>query len=767
MGLTSDEIAALPTDEDRRLLRDSIRGHLGQAWTFPATGGTAGMALEVRGVWKELALQGLCALCAEPSEGGVRELLLVMQEMGRAACPAPLLDSALANLLFAGEEPRSATVRQLRAEIHAGEAFACFSFGRLDGDRSTGAIAGSSDAADDAREGTEPDAPLSGEVGFVEGAQAASHLLIMIDERTLAIVRADAPGVAVSPTRAMGTDGLCRVRLVEARGSVVTVDPAQVADLLLVSRLAHAARAFGAADRAFELAVQYAKDRRQFGQPIGRFQAIQHKLADNLIALRAVRLSLENAAAHHDLGIDQWRSFAVAAVALANRLLRKVSLETHHAFGAIGYAEDHEAPRHFKRVHLDVTRHGGSRPAREAVAHRYLGEAPAAFPELDLGEAANGLRREVRAWLAEHWPPARRAAYEESERAHRDYDPDFARELGQTGWLGLTWPKRFGGLERSPYEQMAFLEEMYRADAPRAGAPIQAAAWMSFGRPEQQSRYLPELLRGEVIYGMWYSEPDAGSDLASIRTTARREGDEWVINGQKIWTTTYWGDYMWLAARTDPAASRPHGGISMFVVRPDTPGITRVPTRTMYDGEFCNTFFDNVRVQAEALVGEVNQGWEILVGSLGTERAFVGAAIIMKVALQLEELCDYIRSVEVEGRPLRLDPLVRDTIGGLAAEIEAGRQLALDCVRILARGEMPTWEAAVTKVYAGELMERFNEAALDILGMEAALSAGAAGAPMRGRLEQKLRHSLMWVISIGSNEIQRSLIAQRGLGLPR
>ena len=177
--------------------------------------------------------------------------------------------------------------------------------------------------------------------------------------------------------------------------------------------------------------------------------------------------------------------------------------------------------------------------------------------------------------------------------------------------------------------------------------------------------------------------------------------------------------------------------------------------------------FDNVRVPADALVGEINRGWEILVGSLGTERAFVGGAILMKLALQLEELCDYIRTVETDGQPLRLDPLVRDTIGGFAAEIEAGRQLALNCVHILARGEMPTWEAAITKVYAGELMERFNEAALDILGMEATLSAGAPGAPLRGRLEQKLRHSLMWVISIGSNEIQRSLIAQRGLELPR
>ena len=769
MPLSADQAAALPTDEDRRLLGDSVRGFLEQAWPASALPDAASLPEQLRVAWKKIAAQGLSALGGEPSEGGVRELLVIMQELGRAGCPAPLLDSTMANLLFSGPGPRSSTVEDLLAGIHAGDSFPCFSFGKLDDDRNAGHVLAvfEDGRSGGAGQGTERQAKLSGRVNFVEGAQAATHLLIMIDDRTIAVLRADAAGVSTSPTRAMGADGLCRVDLDEASGTLVPVDPGRVGRLPLVSRLAHAARAFGAANRAFELAVQYVKDRQQFGQPVGRFQAIQHKLANNLIALQAVRSSLENAAEHHDLGIDDWRSFAWAAFALANRLLRPVSLETHHAFGAIGYAEDHEAPRHFKRVHLDLARHGGGRRAREALAKRFLSEKPARFPELDLGDAANALRRDVRAWLAEHWTPERRAAYEASEHAHRDYDPQFARELGKTGWLGLTWPKRFGGLERSPYELMAFLEEMHRVDAPRAGAPIQAAAWMSFGRPEQQARYLPELMRGEVIYGMWYSEPGAGSDLASIRTTARREGDEWVINGQKIWTTTYWGDYMWLAARTDPTAKRPHAGISMFVVRPDTPGITRMPTRTMYDGEFCNTFFDNVRVPADALVGEVNRGWEILVGSLGTERAFVGGAILMKLALQLEELCDYIRTVETDGQPLRLDPLVRDTIGGFAAEIEAGRQLALNCVHILARGEMPTWEAAITKVYAGELMERFNEAALDILGMEATLSAGAPGAPLRGRLEQKLRHSLMWVISIGSNEIQRSLIAQRGLELPR
>ncbi|MBN9426866.1 MAG: acyl-CoA dehydrogenase, partial [Burkholderiales bacterium] len=707
---------ALPSDEERRLLRDSVRGFLEQHWPAANAVERAAQPAALREIWRQLAGQGLTSICTDPSQGGLREALIVAQELGRAACPVPLADAAIANLALAGRRTANAELAALLDALHAGEAFACVSFGDLDPDSGTGSIS---------RAGTR----VSGHINFVDGGQAATHYLVFINGGTeLAIVAASAPGVTASPTKAMGIEGLSRIEFANAPASFISIEAQAARDLLSVSRLGYAARAWGAADRAFELVVQYVKDRKQFGQPVGRFQAIQHKLTNNLIALTGIQRGIDNAAEHFDRGIEHWRTFASALWAFANASLRQVSLETHHAFGAIGYAEEHEAPRHFRRVHLDIARFGGGRAAREELAERYLGEAPNEFPEYDLGEAGNAFRREVRAWLAQHWPEERRRAYQESDTTHRDYDPDFSRELGETGWLGLTWPEKFGGMNRSPYELLAFMEEMDRAEAPRAGAPIQAAAWMTYGTPEQQQRYLPPLLRGEAKYGMWYSEPDSGSDLASLRTKAVRDGDHWVINGQKIWTTTYWAEYMWLAARTDPDAKPQHAGISMFVVHRDTPGITRTPMRTMYGGEFCNTFLDNVRVPADALVGEVNKGWQVLTGSLGTERAYVGSGILMKVARQFEALCSYIRTVQIDGKPLRLDPMVRDTIGSFAAQIEIGRQLALNSIEIYARGEEPTWEAAMAKVFAGELMERFNEAALDMLGMRATLSEGNADA---------------------------------------
>jgi alkylation response protein AidB-like acyl-CoA dehydrogenase len=746
----SPDLSALPSDDERTMLRDSVRGFLEHHW--PAAGAVQAAAdpARVASVWQQLAEQGLTSLGTDPSEGGLREILIVMEELGRAACPVPLHHAALLNLSALDAAPLAA--------MRGGSALIALAFAQADGDAAAGALRCDGTA-------------VSGEIAFVEAAASATHFALVLPGPSIAFVEAGAAGVVVEATPAMGTQGLSRVRFERAAATLVALMPDTLADLVAISRLALTGRAVGAAARAFEMAVDYAKERRQFGQPIGRFQAIQHKLANAYIALQGVQLTARNAAHQHDVQAPAWRLFAAAAAVLAGTTLRTVSLETQHAFGAIGYSEEHEAPRHFKQVHLDVLRHGGARRARAELAAYYLDgplDQPArTMPEYDLGPAGNAFRREVRAWLDEHWSDARKAAHEKLSFKEREYDRAFARDLGRTGWIGLAWPERFGGQGRSAFEQLAFIEEMERAEAPRAGAPVQAAMLQVYGTPEQQARYLPEILRGEAIYGMGYSEPDSGSDLASMRTRAVRDGDEWVINGQKIWTTTYWGDYMLLATRTDPDAKPAHAGLSMFIVPMDTPGITVKTSTTMYGGAFANVFYDNVRLPSDAMVGEVNAGWKVLTGALATERGFIGGGIVMKVARSFELLCAHVRTAEVDGRPLRDDPLVRERIATLAAEIEAGRQMMMHCAAQVDGGETPPGDAAASKVYSGELMERFGEVALDILGLQATLSEGSPGAILRGRIEQNLRHSLMWVISIGTNEIQRSLIAQRGLGLPR
>ncbi len=742
------------------MLRDSLRGFLETHWPAVEAVARSAQGVAIADIWAQLAGQGVAGLGAVPEEGGLREIVIVMEALGRAACPAPMLGAALANLAFADatSPPASALVQAL----HAGAVRIAWSFGSFDPNDDAGTIAW---------QGSGACRTVSGTLRFVDGGAAATQLVVATNDVThgvgLAIVALTPATARIVPTRALGADGLSEIVLGGAPADFVAFEVAVIDDLLRIARVCVLARAHGAARRAFDMAVDYAKERRQFGQPIGRFQAIQHKLANGRIALEGVRLTIENAAESFDLGSPAWRYFAAAAVAFSGPALRQVSLETHHAFGAIGYAEEHEAPRHFRRSHLDAIAYGGAAAARRELAVWLLDEPDAALPEYGLGAAGNAFRDEVRAWLREHWSGARKAAFDAKSFHDREFDPSFARDLGATGWLGLAWPRDFGGQARTPLEQLAFMEVMEHAEAPRFGAAVQANALMMHGSPAQQQRYLPEILRGEVMHGMGYSEPEAGSDLASLKTSAVRvtdtNGEHWVINGQKIWTTTYWGQYMFLAARTDREAKPAHAGISMFVVPMSTPGITVKPAETMYDGSFANVFYDDVRIPADALVGPLNGGWKVLTDALANERGTVGAGIVLKVAHAFDLLCRDVREREA----LRCDPLVRERIATLAAEIEVGRRLMIHCAELATGGTTPPEIGAISKVFSGELMERFGEAALDILGPRATLSQDASGALREGRYEQGLRHSLMWVISIGTNEIQRSVIAQRGLGLPR
>ena len=740
----------VPSDDTAEMLRDSLRGFLEAHWAASVKGGPS--ADDISTIWRKLIGQGVATLGASSDEGGgLREVLVVMAELGRAACPAPMWPTALANLALSGSRANGAV--ELLEKLHAGTAAAAFCFGVRDPDAGTGSICIDGQHA-------------TGVLRFVEAA-GATHLLVAVDESRLALVQLDAPGIVLLPTRAMGAWGLCEVRLNSVPLTLLPLEGVDLDDISLKAQAALLGRAYGAARRAFELAVDYAKERHQFGHPIGKFQAVQHKLANCLIALEGVRLILDHAAGLHDIDDTNWRYFADCAVAYGGDALRRASLETQHIFGAIGYADEHEAAQHFKRVHLDTIALGGTAHARRRLASYLLDHGGAPLPQYDLGPAGNELREQVRRWLDQNWSRDRKARFDERPFEKREFDADFARDIGKTGWIGLGWPKEFGGQARSPLEQIAFMETMEQGEAPRIGASIQANALMMFGTPGQQQKYLPEILRGEAMHGMGYSEPQAGSDLAALRTSAVQDGDHWVINGQKIWTTTWWGKYMFLAARTDKNAKPPHAGISMFIVPMNAPGITVQPARTMYDGTFANIFYDDVRIPLENIVGEVNGGWKVLTGALAFERGLVGGGIVLKVAHAFEQLRRQLMTAEGDRTPPGQDPIVRDRMATLACEIEVGRQLMMHCAELAADGVTPPEYGAISKVYSGELMERFGEAALDILGMRAAVSEQMPGAIDNGRFEQNLRHSLMWVISIGTNEIQRSLIAQRGLGLPR
>ena len=387
-----------------------------------------------------------------------------------------------------------------------------------------------------------------------------------------------------------------------------------------------------------------------------------------------------------------------------------------------------------------------------------------------MGPAANALRRDVRAWLAKHWTPERRAENLRKPFKERDWDVEFSRLMGRDGWIGLGWPKEFGGQGRGASEQIAFITEMANADAPchahNTGESIVAQALFLHGSKQQQEEWLPAIRRGERTFALGYSEPEAGSDLAALRTRAVRDGDNWVINGQKLWSTgADKAEYVWLAVRSDPEAKK-HAGISVLMVDLRSPGVTIRPSLALYGRTFSAQFYDSVRVPAKNMVGGVNNGWKVITDALAAERVMIGAARMARIERAFDHFTEYLKTAVAGGRALKNDPVIRDRIGALAADIEVARQFQIRSTRLIEQGHVPIHEAAMGKVFASELQERLGQAALDILGTAGLLSEDCDSARV-GEMEQLLRHAIMGMIGGGTNEIQRNIIAQRGLDLPR
>jgi 3-oxocholest-4-en-26-oyl-CoA dehydrogenase alpha subunit len=342
------------------------------------------------------------------------------------------------------------------------------------------------------------------------------------------------------------------------------------------------------------------------------------------------------------------------------------------------------------------------------------------------------------------------------------------QELDRRGWLRMSWPEELGGQGQSPWYQFLLALELGYHDVEygRGGtASMIGPAIMRFGTEQQKAELVPKIWSGEITCALGYSEPDAGSDLASLRTRAVRDGDRYVINGSKIWSSNaHRTTHVWLACRTDPEA-RKHRGISILMVPLDTPGITIRPIWVMSGHRTNEVFYDDVRVPAASLVGEENQGWYIMANALDHERVTIGVNNYIDLARTFEESIAYLR----EQRPdLLQDPLARLRLAELKVDLHALRALLYACSDRIARGEAPTKEASMGKVWATELRYRMSSTLMDLLGRAGVQEKGSAEpAAVGGRIEQMFRHSAQARFTGGANELQKTIIAERGLGLPR
>lgn len=348
----------------------------------------------------------------------------------------------------------------------------------------------------------------------------------------------------------------------------------------------------------------------------------------------------------------------------------------------------------------------------------------------------------------------------------------FMKKLGEKGWLTMSWPKEYGGMAATPMEQLVFMEEMSYNRAPAMSI---ATTWVGptilrYGTEEQKKKYLPGISSGEIDMSLGYSEPNAGSDLASLQTRAVRDGDVYIVNGQKVWTSlAHRSEYCWLAARTDPEA-RKHQGISMFVVDINTPGITIRPIIDIRGFHaFNEVFFDDVKVPAANRVGEENQGWYILATALDLERTSFGGGINVTADAQhlLEDLVKYVKETKRNGEPLANDPIIQHKIAKCAVEIEVSRLLAYRLSCMANENIIANYEASVSKLFGSEMSQRLAKTGMEILEFYSQLEMPSKWTPLKGRIEQLYLWTLANAIGAGTSEIQRNIIAMRGLGLPR
>ncbi|MFF5443422.1 acyl-CoA dehydrogenase [Streptomyces sp. NPDC012888] len=712
---------------EQRELAEAVRGWVARAVPveevrklLDAPPGAAGRR---PGWWDAMAAQGLLAPHLEG--GSLLDLAVVLEAAAREALPGPHLSHALASALL-----DRAGAGELTAGLADGSRIAAAALGP--GGMTAVAVEGGGHLLD----GTAPPVLGGGGADLLVLAAEAAHgtLWFAVDAATLDVRTHDSadPTRPTAEVRARGTT--------VPAGRLLALDPALVHDLACAL---FAADACGTAARALHTATEYAKVREQFGRPIGRFQAVKHLCADMLVRVEQARALAWDAvrAAGETPEPDPEVRALTAALAAGTALDAAYSCakDCIQILGGIGFTWEHDA-------HLQLR--------RALVARALLGPGDGHRTRA-VRLAAAGARRELRTEL-----PAEAGTYRararEAVRDARGLDPAAARRvLAPTGYTAPYLPPPYG-LGAGPVEQLVVQQELEAAGVRIAELGI--ATWVvpsliAYGTDEQRQRYVMPTLRGEITWCQLFSEPEAGSDLASLRTRAERTDTGWKVNGQKVWTSSaHTADYGILLARTDPAAPR-HEGLGYFVVdMKNTPGIDVRPLKEI-TGEalFNEVYFDDAPLPADALVGEATGGWRVARNTLGNERVHMADQMTFDSGLEA-----------LLGRAADLDGACRARVGALAAEAHALACIGLRTTLQQVSGLEPGAGASVRKLIQTPHQQRTAELALELLGPAGAVCEGAGERAVHGMLMSRCL-----TIAGGTTQVQLNVVAERILGLPR
>jgi alkylation response protein AidB-like acyl-CoA dehydrogenase len=698
------------------------------------------------GSWRALQESGLLALVAPKEHGGeglgMAEVAVLLHEVGRRAADLPVWETVACGLLPLVRSGSDALQADLVPQVLAGELLLAPALGEP----------GSALPRD-------PATTYDGDTvtGTKIGVPVLDGKTLLLVSTTDGVVIVDPEGSGVSRADTPTSRGSAEATYVFTAAPALGVLEADVVRSHAVAGLA--ALGAGLVEGARDLTAGYVRDRRQFGRALAEFQAVAQQIADVYIASRTFTLTAGELARRLDTGDPAADDLAVAAHWFADRA--SAVLQTcQHLHGGMGVDITYPLNRYFSGVR-DAARHLGG-PA--ALADVPVTESDGKNAELTAAERA--FKQEARAYLSGLVSDADR----DEMRTDR-HGPAYHRiikQMGADGWMGVGWPKEYGGQGRGVIEQQVFVNEASRADVHLPSVTLQTVGptLQAYGTHKQKDMFLADIVTGDVHFAIGYSEPDAGTDLASMRTSARREGDHYVVNGQKMWTTGgHVADYVWLAVRTDPDAP-PHRGISVLIVDTKDPGYSSTPIVTSDHSHHTNaTYYNDVRVPVDMLVGEENRGWQLITTQLNHERVMLGPAG------RIEGLRDIVREwaqdrVDRDGTPLLEVPLVHDTLARATASFRVNELLNWAVARGGSSERATVADASTSKVLASDEVQRLGLALMDLV-----TTYGDPADPETGRLVEYLdatsKRNLVLSFGGGVNEVQRELIAMFGLDLPR
>ena len=593
----------------------------------------------------------------------------------------------------------------------------------------------------------------------VRRAEGAARLLVTaIDDdgaSQAVLVDPSGPGVTLlaSPTSA-GTRGAPEHTVVLEGAPAELLDDAH--GVLVEHAVAGlAVEVAGLVAGARDLTAGYVKGRTQFGRALAEFQAVSLQAADVYIASRTLDLVADNAVWRVARGLPADDDLRVAAY-WAGVEAPPAARTCHHLHGGMGVDLTYPLPT-YSALLTDVVR------ALELPADQVPVEDPTT-KNLELSAEQRALKAELRSYFtglagqAGHGDPGP----EGSRDRHGESYQQVIRQMGRDGWMGVGWPREYGGHGLGELEQTVFANEAQWADVHLPAVTLQTVGptLIRYGTQKQKDLFLERILRGEVHFAIGYSEPDAGTDLAALRTTARRDGDHYVVNGQKLWTTGgHQADYVWLAVRTDPDAPK-HRGISILIVDTSDPGYSWTPIITADGSHHVNaTYFNDVRVPVDMLVGEENQGWKLITTQLNHERVMLGPA--GRIEGLRDKVLDWATKAGVAE-----SPDVREVMGRVTATFRVNELLNWEVARAGEHGEVSVGDASSSKVFASDRIQSIGPELAGIVHRHGD-PADAETAELLTYLDGQFKRNLVLTFGGGVQEVQRELIAMFGLGMPR